>query len=178
MGFRVSWIAVQGISADELLRGAGRERTKKRDAIPDVGWYLLELPAETSAWTFLIADGRDNYRDLERAYAKSLSENNRETLFFRCNETLMSSDFRCYRNGEEAWSVIYKSSDETKQPLIGGEPPDVVHERLARLKSLQTQDAGADYLYDLTAEIGLQLTGFRHDIDPKTDDKVPFQVLK
>lgn len=178
MGFRVSWVASQRIAADELLKTAGRERTKKRDEIPDLGWYLLELPKHSPPWVFLLADGRDSYRDLGRTYAKNLSVGGRETLFFRCSDTFMKTDLRCYRDGQEAWSIIYKSDDETKRPALNGEPPEVVHETLARLKSQQAQDDGADYLYDITAEIGLALTGFRHDTDPETDDPRPFVVLK
>ncbi|QDU73115.1 hypothetical protein Pan97_00820 [Bremerella volcania] len=174
MGFRISWVASQGIAADELLRTAEKQRTKKRDEIPDLGWYLLELPP----WVLLIADGRDDYRDLGRTYAKNLSADGRETLFFRCSDTFMKTDLRCYRDGQEAWSIIYKSDDETKRPELGGEPPEVVHQTLARQQAKQAEDDGADHLYELTAEVGQALTGFRHDTDPETDDPRPFQVLQ
>ena len=174
MGFRVSWVASQGIAADEMLRAADRQRTKKRDEIPDLGWYLLELPP----WVLLLADGRDSYRDLGRTYAKTLSAGGRETLFFRCSDTFMKTDLRCYRDGQEAWSIIYKSDEETKEPTINGDPPQLVQEILERLKTKQAEDNDADYIYELTAEMGLNLTGFRHDTDPETDDPRPFQVLK
>lgn len=173
MGFRISWVASQGITADEFLRTADKQRTKKRDEIPDLAWYLLELPP----WELILADGRDNYRDLGRTYAKNLSAGGRETLFFRCSDTFMKTDLRCYRDGQEAWSIIYKSDEETKDPTLNGEVPDMVHEILTQLKAKQVDD-DADHMYELTAEVGLALTGFRHDTDPETDDPRPFQVLK
>lgn len=172
MGFRTTWVASLTVPADEMVRAADRKLTKKREEIPDIGWYLLTL----APWNLVVADGRDNYRDLGRTYAKNLSAGGRETLFFRCSDTFMKTDLRCYRDGQEAWSIIYKSDEETKEPTLNGEVPEMVPEILAQLKAKQEQD-GADHMYELTAEVGLALTGFRHDTDPETSDPRPFQVL-
>src|SRR5262245_25983438 len=108
MGFRISWIARAGTSADELLRASGRNLTGERHEFPDVGWYLLELPkGAQSPWVLLIADGTDNFAELNTSIAKSLSEGGNETLYFWCSDTVMATELTCFRDGAEAWSVQY-----------------------------------------------------------------------
>lgn len=178
MGFRVSWIARSGSSTAELLHVARRNLTGERHDFPDVGWYLLELPStDQSPWVLLIADGSENFADLDVSHAQSLSESGNETLHFWCSDTVMATDLFCFKNGTEAWSIQYDCGDKTKQPAIEGDVPQIAHEILEGLQTKQRADDGADYIYDLTAELGCRLVGFRHDTDLDTDDPEPFQVL-
>ena len=50
------------------------------------------------------------------------------------------------------------------------------HRLLAKAKEEQKEDRGGDvdYLYEVTADLGKHLTGFRHDI---VDDSIRFEVL-
>jgi hypothetical protein len=178
MGFRVSWIGREGTSTGELLEASRRSLTGERDEFPDVGFYLLELPdRDPTAWVVLIADGSDNYAELDDALAQSLSAGGHETLYFWCSDTVMVTELICFKNGTIAWSIHYNCEDERQRPAITGAAPAIVHEILASLQSQQQKDDGADYLYELTAEVGRRLVGFRHDMDPETDDPEPFQVL-
>lgn len=179
MGFRVSWIARSGTSTAELLNASRRKLTGERHDFADVGWYLLELPdAVASPWVLLIADGSENFSDLDKLRAKALSKDGSEVLYFWCSDTVMATDLVCFKGGEEAWSVEYDCEDKTKRPALNGNPPKQAHDLLERLREQQQADDGADYIYDLTAELGRLLVGFRHDTDPKTDDLEPFQVLE
>jgi len=139
----------------------------------------LELPkSDGNPWVVLIADGSDNYTVLDDAQAQSLSTDGNETLCFWCSDTVMATELKCFKNGSVVWSIEYDCEDETKRPSLLGDPPSVANEILSDLRTRQETDDGADYLYDLTAELGRRLVGFRHDIDAETDDPEPFQVLE
>jgi hypothetical protein len=178
MGYRVSWIARSGTSTGELLQLSGRNLSGERHEFPDVGWYLLELPSENqSPWVLLIADGSENYADLSPSHAQSLSKDGNETLFFWCSDTVMATELRCFQDGRQAWSIQYDCGDKTKQPAMNGNLPHIAQKILKDLQTKQQADDGADYIYDLTAEVGHSVVGFRHDTDLEMDDSEPFQLL-
>ncbi len=178
MGFRVSWIARRGTSTSELVDLSGRSLTGERHEFPEVGWYLLELPKAVGfPWVILIADGSDNYAELDESQAQSLSRCGNETLYFWCSDTVMVTLLMSFMDGVFVWSVHYDCGVKTKRPEITGNVPTITHQILNELRVKQLADDGADYIYDLTAELGRKLTGFRHDKDLQTDDPEPFQVL-
>ena len=178
MGFRISWIARAGRSTRELLSASRRTLTGERHEFPDVGWYLLELPNTVDKpWVVLIADGSENFADLDASIAQSLSEGGNETLYFWCSDTVMATGLSCFKNGSETWSIQYDCEDKRKQPALAGNVPQVAHEILKGLRTQQQADDGADYIYELTADMGRSLVGFRHDTDLDADDSEPFHVL-
>jgi len=178
MGYRVSWIALRGTSTAELLSLSQRRPTGERHEFPDVGFYLLELPARRGGpWTVLIADGSDNFMELDASQAETLSQGGNETLYFCCSDTVMTTELMGFKNGSLAWSILYDCADEGKRPALQGDVPAIAHKLLTELRDKQQADEGADYIYDLTAELGRELVGFRHDADAETDDPEPFQVL-
>jgi hypothetical protein len=60
-----------------------------------------------------------------------------------------------------------------------GEIPVIAGDILDRLRAEQQADSdgGVDYVYNITADLGETLVGFRHDQDVEIDDPEPFQVL-
>ena len=179
MGYRVSWLARSGVSVQELLDAFGRQLTGIRVAFPDVGWYLLELNSPHGIpWVVLIANGTDNFAELNDSDARRVSRDGQDVLYFSCSDTVMATQFVCFKSGSETWAVDYDSSDNKKQPSITGNPPSIVYELLSELRAKQQTDNVADHIYDLTAELGRTLVGFRHDTDLELDDPTPFQVLR
>jgi hypothetical protein len=162
-----------------LLRASRRKLTGERHEFPDVGFYLLELAkGEPNAWVVLIADGSDYFMELDESLAQTLSNGGSETLYFVCSDTGMVTELKCIRDGGIVWSIEYDCEDEAKRPAItGNDVPAIVTEVLESLRSQQQKDADADYIYDLTAEVGRRLVGFRHDTDLDADDPELFQVL-
>lgn len=179
MGYRVSWIARSGTGVDELLGASGRRvLTGERHDFPDIGFYLLDLSASAEKpWVVLIGDGTENVSALEESHAQSLSKGDNETLYFWCSDTVMATVLSCFRGGKFAWSIEYDCNDASKQPALEGDVPVAAHEILNELREKQRTEGGADFIYDLTAELGRVLVGFRHDMCPETDDPEPFQVL-
>ena len=178
MGYRVSWIARRGSETQGIIDVSRRQLTGERHDFPDVGWYLLELPnAVDTSWVLLIADGSENFGDLDPKHAKALSKGGNETLYFACSDTVMGSGLACFRNGSEIWTIDYYCEDENQRPAMTGDVPQVAHDILKALRAKQEADDDVDYIYELTADVGRALVGFRHDIAPETDDPEPFQVL-
>ena len=168
MGFSVSWIARAGTSTEELVRTSGRKLTGDRDDFMDVGWYLLELPSAQKPWVLLIADGSDNFLELEEKHALALSSGGNETLYFLCSDTVMATCLVCYRDAAPAWAIHY--SCEAGAPMLQGEVPLLAKRQIA--ESAEPED-----LYEVTAKLVLALVGFRHDCEPETEDEEPFQLL-
>ncbi len=177
MGFRVSWIARSGSSTHELLHVSGRILSGERYEFPEVGWYLLELPSDEAPWVLLIADGSDNFAELSASHTQSLSKGGNETLYFWCSDTVMATEMFAFKDGVEVWSIQYDCGDKMKQPAMNGDVPQIAQEILKDLRTKQQEDDGVDYIYDLTAELGRSLVGFRHDRDIEIDDPEPFQLL-
>lgn len=178
MGFRISWIARAGTSTRELLDISGRSLSGECHEFPEGGyWYLLELLDDETPWVVLIADGSENYEDLSPSHAESLSKGGNETLFFWCSDTVMITDLHAFKDGAEVWSIQYDCGNKTKQPAMIGDVPEIAHEILEDLRRQQQADSEADYIYDLTTELGHRLVGFRHDTDLELDDPDPFQLL-
>lgn len=181
MGFRVSWIARRGSSTSELLAAVGASATGEREEFPDVGWYLVHLESEArGAWTLLLADGSDNFGELDDSIAQSLSMGGAHTLFFWCSDTTMSTQLFAFHNGTLAWSIGH-DAEEGGLALEGALPPEaeaIVSEHTRAQQEADAAEEGVDHLYEVTADLGRALTGFRHDVDPEgVADEAPFEVL-
>jgi len=177
MGYRTAWIARQGTTTEQLLALSERRPTGERHEFADVGWYLLEMPAATPPWVLLLADGTNNFTAISAHDAQGLSADGQEMLYFVCSDTVMVTELRCYRDGREIWAIKYDGQVKNKRLVISGEPPEVVQQTLAKLRSLQEEDEHEDDVYELTIAVGAALTGYRHDCDIDSEDPTPFQVL-
>ena len=185
MGFRVAWIARAGESLQELLSVSDRTLTGECHDFPERGWYLLEIRrADRQSWVVLIADGSDNFCDLSESQAQTLSENSNETIFFCCTDTAMATRLTLFKNGSLSWSIDYECSNKQRLPVMKGVVPEVTHEILKDLRAKQqvedlqpNSNFACDHIYDLTAELGWRLVGFRHDTDLEVGDPRPFQLL-
>lgn len=134
MGFRISWIALSGVTTEELLATSNRDFTGERHDFPDTGWYLLELPnPESKPWVVLIADGSDHFAELDAADAQELSESGAETIYCWCSDTVMATEIVGFKNGAETWSVHYDCEHKSKQPAISDDVPAVAKEILTCL---------------------------------------------
>ncbi len=145
-----------------------------------MGWYLLELPSRVdTSWVLLIADGSENYAELGPSEAQALSHGGNQTLFFWCSDTVMATELLCFKNRALVWAVRYDCEDEKMRPEFEGAVPPIAHEILASLRADEQGDmqGDVDYVYDITAELGHRLVGFRHDKDIELEAPEPFQVL-
>lgn len=183
MSYAVSWIARLGKSTKELISISQRLPTGEQVQIPDEGYYLLRLSTRKpwtlfkQPWTLLITYGSEYLENLESEDARALSINGGETLLFRCFDIVMATQLECFKNGDKVWSITYEGESEEAQLELKGEVPPVTHKILKSLQIKQTSDPQVDFIYELTAELGLHLVGFRHDLSLPGDSPEAFQVL-
>ena len=160
MGYKVSWLARSGDSGKELISASRRKPTGELVPTPSNGYQLIEL-TDTS-WVVLLTDGAEYLEDLDAEMAQSLSEGGCEILRFWCSDTIMATQLECYREGVRVWSIGY-DCEETEALVIEGEVPPITHDLLKTLVAKQRADPEVDFVYELTAKLGSELTGFRHD---------------
>ena len=177
MGFKVSWIASRGDTA-ALLASAGVERTEERHEFAEEGLYLLSLQSP-SPWRFLVAMGWDHLDRLSEAIAATASKGS-EALFFVALDTTMDTQLVAYRDGRELWSIAYSPDGEGLHTT--GDLPSLARPLIDAAIIDQTEadrgGGGVDLLYDVPASIARAITGFRHDLDPVSDESEPFVVLR
>lgn len=187
MGYSLSWIARAGTSTEELLGISDRSPTGERlYDLRENGFYLVEIPTP-DPWIILLALGGEFLDNLDPEQARLLSEDGGKTLFFYCVDAVMSTELTCFENGARVWSVTYRGEDESSRPTMVGEVPSVCQEILEELETeqrtrssdevLKQRRIEIDFIYDLPAELGLRLVGFRHDAPHQTAGLGPFQVL-
>jgi hypothetical protein len=157
-------------------------RTGRRCDLPDLGFYLLEVPeAEKGPWSIVIADGSDFFAELTEELAHDASEGG-EVLYFWCSDTTMNSEIVCLRDRRVIWAIRYDCEGSSPQPKLEGEVPNDAQEVLDSMLEAQREsdEAGddVDHLYEITALAGRIWTGFKHDAGANCEDPEPFQVLE
>lgn len=175
MGYSVTWIASSGGSAEALISASQRQRTGERIRNPSDGYYLLELAG--TPWVILIAYGTEYLENLDSELARSLSDGGGETLRFCCCDSVMATQLECFKSGSMVWSVDYDCEDE-EAPVITGDAPPMTRDLLKDLVTQQEAEPTVDFVYELTAELGSELIGFRHDQSPPEGRTAAFQVLQ
>ncbi len=175
MGYRASWLAVKaGDLATVLDVVALSQKQELHEEVYDPGHYALKL----EQWWIVIGDGSEAMHTMEEAHAKALSTGT-EALFFTCNDTSMCARLVAFSGGKESWALDYDGSNGPGKNVVSGKPPAVVTQAIAKAEEEQRK-AGkdVDYAYDAAPEIGLALTGFRHDQTLSSGEHLPIFVLQ
>ena len=89
------------------------------------------LKVSVTPRVILIADGTDDFADLDAELARSISQYGDQTLYFWCSDTVMATELTCFRIAKSIWSNQYDCEDKNKQPMIEGAAPRIAHEILA-----------------------------------------------
>ena len=175
MGFRCSWIAVEGGDMDWVLKERSLERTEESSSFSEPGYNCLEMPG----WSILIADGSDYYMELDEAHASALSKGGR-ALYFMCSDTVMCSQLAEFADGVEVWKLAYAGMNGVSAVDVTGAPPAQAHEAIAKTRATQEKATpDVDHIYDTTAALGKTLTGYRHDNSVEVaGDANPIKVLR
>lgn len=176
MGYRNGWLAVKNVNLDAVLAAIGLKReSESKEAIYDPGHYAVAMPG---GWMVVIGDGTDAMETVKPEHARALSKGT-EALHFTCNDTAMCAAITAYQNGKEVWSLEHDGSNGVGTPVVTGNAPAIVSETIARCQAEQDEsgDESVDCLYEAAPEIGLALTGFRHDQTLGDGDHLPIFVL-
>lgn len=153
-----------------------RQESTSDEAVYDPGLYAVALPG---GWLVVIGDGWDSMEAVTEAHARVLSKGT-DALHFFCDDTSMCASLVAYGDGKTVWTLEHDGSNGPGTPAVSGTPPPLVGEIVVRLQKEQA-DSGrkdVDYVYDAAPEIGLALTGFRHDQTLGNGDVLPILVLR
>lgn len=172
MGYRSSWVAFEGPLASLLAKAGWRESGQEEDFL-DTGLYGLELP---KGWALVIGLGWEHMDKVTPALAAAAAGN---ALYLLQSDTSMTAVLIGFVDGQERWSIVYDASEGVATPTFNGEVPRAAaaiwDQCQANQRAAGGPGAGVDYHYELVPELGLALTGFRHDQDPP--EGVRFKVL-
>lgn len=174
MGFRASWLAVKTDDLAAVLGVVGlRQEHELHEAVYDTGHYALKL----ASWWVVIGDGSEAMHTVQEHHAPELSAGT-EALYFTCNDTSMCARLVAFQDGQETWALDYDGSNGPGKNELSGAPPALVAKAIALAQEEQDK-AGrqVDHLYDAAPEIGLALTGFRHDQTLGSGKHLPILVL-
>jgi hypothetical protein len=171
MGFRCRWLATRGRDREQVLARLKFSVTTTHDAaVYDTGLYALEV----NGWLVVFGDGWDYMDIVQRGEAQRLSDDG-EVLYLYTDDTPMRAAIVSFVGGVEAWSIAYNGENGVSEPELAGKLPVIGEQllataRAARARSrawwrrlLRPSEPVADHIYDVVAELGRELTGFRHD---------------
>lgn len=159
MGFRISWLAVEGLEKPEMLDQLGLCDTGKPDPHNEAPFSAAALP---TGWSVLWAND-EGYVTAERAARLSARA---QVLAVTVDETCMHCHVRSFENGSERWR-LWHEGDEVIDHLgrIGEPPPDaaIIEAEQRVLQEAEGPGAEVDFLFDIPTRLAERLCGFKHD---------------
>jgi hypothetical protein len=170
VGFSVTWVALRGMTADEACSAMGFERTGEISREPlSEDLAGAELP---NGVYLMLASGDGPFMGLSENYDSGPALAN-EAIHFMCYDTAMITRIGCVADGQRRWCITRSEPGEPFE--LEGAIPAEYHRLLAKAKEEQAKAGDeVDYLYDVPADLGLHITGFRHD---RFEDDLHFEVL-
>lgn len=146
------------------------------EEVYDTGLYTVDI----DGWLIVFGDGWDFMGLIEREQAVRLSDRG-EVVFLYTDDTPMCAEIAFFVGGKEVWSISYDGLNGIGTPVLAGQLPDGVTSVLALARKEQEAAGGAtadvDHLYDVVAEAGRKVVGFRHDETLSTGAHLPIFQL-
>jgi hypothetical protein len=173
MGFRQAWLAVKGRSRDDVLGSLGLMGTGEREELAESPVVAADLPGGRTLvleneTVDLIAD------DVVRRLSAGC-----DVVVCYVNETTMFSMVSRWTDGRQIWKVTHDSSIALEHVDVEGSPPPELASIRDTLQARHASDdsGDVDYVFDISVELALALTGYRHDQDIEGAAADPFEVL-
>ncbi len=157
MGFKISWIAVEGMTKPQLLAALGFSDTDIEDATNETPLSAAELG---NGWSMIWSNNVDWVND---KLFKHLPPD-AHVVAVRLHEGLMYAEAFGTNGADGRWRVAHDAERSLTHLVVDGTPPKLKDVR-DRLLEQQAADAGGevDYVFDVPIEIAARLTSFRHD---------------
>ena len=173
MGFSISWFAVRGKSASEVLSQLGLVETSRREWLPESSVLSSDLP---SGW-FLVFFNEASPHALKPESLRALSTGS-ELIACQVEEHVMVSTAAEWREGKELWFVVHDTEDDPRDVEFTGAPPNELAEIRERQKARYQVTSNVDYAFEIPIELAARITGFRHDEAFDEAASEPFVVLE
>jgi hypothetical protein len=173
MGYRISWLAVDGIDKQavyERLELGPTGETGLAFDHPTTGRQL------ENGWTVVGFDELGH----ELVDEKSMKRLSVDWTVLACNycETTMCSTVHLWKKGEEVWSVWHFSNDTVDDLAAGGDLPeefDAIEQKYRALQAEEAADARVDHMIEIPIALAAHMTSFRHDEGPDDFDYLEFK---
>ena len=156
MGASLSWFAVRGKTPEAVLQDFGLKSVgKEYHKTPFCGGTL------PSGW-FLVIHGRHEFSNDE---VRSLSCGGEAIACF-VEEHVMVSRAAAWKDGEQIWCVTHDAQEGDEHLDVEGEPPAAFTAIRDRLTKQQTEDGGADFIWNIPVALAREITGYSHEEAP------------
>src|SRR3954470_18656508 len=158
MGFSLSWVAVRGRHASDVLADLGLCRTGEFEELPE---SLMTGAALPGGW-YVVVVNRFNFIDDVRLDRLSIGA---EVVTCAVEEHVMISAASGWSNARQQWSVRHEAERDRRHLETAGDlPPDfaAIRERLFGKQDAVGRKANVDYIFDVPVQLAGALTGFRH----------------
>jgi hypothetical protein len=160
MGLNYSWIAVQGLNAEQALASLGMEVS---EVLPPnhvaEGVGMAQLPGD---WLLFLWD-----RSADKVEGKLLGLTESGTaIACEMSETVMFSEARGYEGGTQIWRVTHDpNGDESLYSLqTEGTPPAqleaIIRDAKAEQEKEGGEEGGVDLIFDVPFQLAQTICGF------------------
>jgi hypothetical protein len=162
MGYSISWLAVRGLTKDEILARLHLGDTGEVDEANEApvsgaelptGWYALFLNDFTHPFL-----GPRALQNLSKGCA---------VVGCQVEEHVMVSASFYYIDGRHAWTLTHESEKGIKHLELHGATPGFLAELHAAGLKRQDEEGGegaaVDYIFEVPLEAAERVCGYRHD---------------
>ncbi|MGI4718486.1 MAG: hypothetical protein ACRYGO_13505 [Janthinobacterium lividum] len=162
MGYSIAWIAVRGLTKEDVLArlslidtgepDEANERPISGAALPDGGYLVffndMAHPATQAPGMRHLSAGA-------------------EALGCQVEEHVMASAAFLYKDGAKVWDVVHLAEQDIYHLAADGAPPPLLEIIHTEMKAAQDEQGGADaevdWLFEVPLMLATALCGYRHD---------------
>ena len=143
------------------------------EEVSDPGLYAVHV----GKWLVVIGDGWD-YMDLVTRRAAARLSKDGAVLYLYTDDTPMAAEISAFVDGKVKWSVTYDGRKGVSTPKTEGTLPAAAAKVLAKARKEQAAASDdVDVMYDVVAEMGREIVGFRHDVTLAEEEHLPVYQL-
>lgn len=161
MGYAITWIAVNGLPAAEVLHTLGLAATAERSEFPEapITGCLLE-----SGWYLIFINEYGHRLAAERTLGALAQKG--EVVCVTVEEHVMCSAAEHWRRGVRTWAVSHDAQELIEHLAVAGVPPKEFHairEAAYAAQDAEGSEAEVDHIFDIPLTLAEKITSFRHD---------------
>jgi hypothetical protein len=156
MGFKISWVGVQGAGKEEVLAATGLRDPGEADEYNESPFSGADIPND---WFILFSN------DFGFASPERLALISRHCSIVACqvHEGIMASTAFLYDRGECIWEIVHDAQNGPYDLSFDGSLPPQFRMICETLQHQQDKrGADVDYIFDIPVETAAAVCGFRY----------------
>lgn len=159
MGFKISWLAFEGLKKQAVLDLLAFRDTGTADEANEAPFSAAEL---ATGWTIVWSN---DTAWVETRPIHDLGVHGR-TIACQVHEGIMYSAAHGAEAGVEQWSVVHDAQDGLRHLEVAGVIPEAFGAIKAKAFADQDSDKSGevDHIFDIPVELAFAITGFRYDL--------------